>query len=556
MDETELIRMPILYKIAETERERELVAHLNYRTFVEEIPQHEANEARRLIDRYDAENTYLLAMDGERLAGMLAVRDRRPFSMDAKIERFERFLPVQPKRMVEIRLLAVDPAYRRSRVLFGLIRFLDRYLERGDYDMGIISGTTRELHLYRHLGFLPFAELVGREGAWYQPMYLTRASYEASRAYRYMKRDVQFLAGPVEVAPEVERAMQARPLSHRSQAFMRMHGEVRRKLCAMSNAASVHLMLGSGTLANDAVAGQLKRYGGRGLVLVNGEFGRRLTVHARRWALPFDTLESEYGQPLHYEGVRAAAAGGKYAWLWAVHGETSTGVLNDLAQLKQVCREYGMRLAVDGVSSLGAVPTDLSGVSWASGVSGKALGAYTGLCFVFQGDEPRVSGDAQDLLPVYMDVDTYEQSAGIPFSQSSNLLAALDAALRAFETDAPYAHTASRYRSIRSAVEEMGLRVLAPREHQAPYILTIALPKELSSRELGQRMLDQGFALQFESGYLLERNWLQIASLGHLKEKDIVRMLDVLRLFVETMGKRRQLPLTKEAGPEAVAANR
>ncbi|MCX7322754.1 MAG: hypothetical protein NT113_25875, partial [Hyphomicrobiales bacterium] len=43
---------------------------------------------------------------------------------------------------------------------------------------------------------------------------------------------------------------------------------------------------GTGTLANDAVAGQISLFGRAGLVISNGEFGERLTDHARRWRLP------------------------------------------------------------------------------------------------------------------------------------------------------------------------------------------------------------------------------------------------------------------------------
>ncbi|MGG1598335.1 hypothetical protein [Paenibacillus naphthalenovorans] len=41
-------------------------------------------------------------------------------------------------------------------------------------------------------------------------------------------------------------------------------------------------------------------------------------------------------------------------------------------------------------------------------------------------------------------------------------------------------------------------------------------------------MYDQGFELQYESDYLLKRNWLQIAALGALKDKDIRRMPECL----------------------------
>ena len=167
----------LIFKIADQPDEFEQIFNLNYRTFVEEIPQHEANPEKRLVDKFHAENTYLICMDGERLLGMIAVRDKRPFSLDLKLKNLNSYLPPH-QSLCEIRLLAVEPDRRRTRIFAGLVRFFSKYCDEHGYDLGIMSGTTQQLNLYRHLGFTPFGPLVGREGAIYQPMYATLASYE------------------------------------------------------------------------------------------------------------------------------------------------------------------------------------------------------------------------------------------------------------------------------------------------------------------------------------------------------------------------------------------
>src|ERR1043166_3044303 len=60
------------FKVAETDAELEQVHRLNYRTFVQEIPQHGDNGTGRLIDKFHDWNTYFLALDGEQLIGMLS----------------------------------------------------------------------------------------------------------------------------------------------------------------------------------------------------------------------------------------------------------------------------------------------------------------------------------------------------------------------------------------------------------------------------------------------------------------------------------------------------
>jgi len=172
------------FKIADRADEFEQIFRLNYKTFVEEIPQHEVNPERRLVDKFHAENTYIICKDGEKLLGMLAARDKRPFSLDLKLENLDSYLPPH-KSICEIRLLAIEQDRRRTRVLAGLMLMLANYCDERGYDLGIMSGTTRQMKIYSNLGFRPFGPLTGNKGAYFQPMNLT---LEASKKFRETAR--------------------------------------------------------------------------------------------------------------------------------------------------------------------------------------------------------------------------------------------------------------------------------------------------------------------------------------------------------------------------------
>src|SRR5262245_66325857 len=104
-------RSPLVFKTASEDREFEQIHRLNYKTFVEEIRQHQPSASERLVDKFHAENTYLIALSGNKLAGMLAVRGNRPFSLDQKLENLDSYLPAG-RKICEIRLLAVDRNFR------------------------------------------------------------------------------------------------------------------------------------------------------------------------------------------------------------------------------------------------------------------------------------------------------------------------------------------------------------------------------------------------------------------------------------------------------------
>jgi hypothetical protein len=162
---------PISFKIATEAAEMDQIFRLNYRTFVQEIPQHKPNPERRLVDRFHHENTYFIATRQDQLIGMMAVRDRRPFSLDEKLGNLDDYLPAGVK-VCEIRLLSVVPSYRNGRVFQGLLTMLLEYGRRHQLDLAVISGSVRQSRLYQHLGFTPFGPPVGPSAAKYQPMYL------------------------------------------------------------------------------------------------------------------------------------------------------------------------------------------------------------------------------------------------------------------------------------------------------------------------------------------------------------------------------------------------
>ena len=145
------------------------------------------------------------------------------------------------------------------------------------YDAALISGTVREQKLYGQLGFLPFAYLTGTDDAAFQPMYLTKETFDAGIAGRISKPHVNFLPGPATISDEVQKAMAGDPFSHRSLEFDGMLKRVKSGLTTLTGANYVQLLQGTGTLANDVVAAQLRLRGGKGLIVVNGEFGARLT---------------------------------------------------------------------------------------------------------------------------------------------------------------------------------------------------------------------------------------------------------------------------------------
>ena len=176
MSNTHSSNLSLKFKFATEDSEFQQIHSLNYKTFVEEIPQHHKNSLGLLVDKFHDQNTYIICLRGEKLGGMVAVRDSRPFSLDEKLDDLDSYFPRNVKSVCEIRLLSVDFKFRSGQVFKGLMTALADYCILKDYDIAIISGTVREQKLYKRLGFIPFGPLVGHEEALYQPMYTSPVS--------------------------------------------------------------------------------------------------------------------------------------------------------------------------------------------------------------------------------------------------------------------------------------------------------------------------------------------------------------------------------------------
>jgi aspartate aminotransferase-like enzyme len=493
------------------------------------------------VDKFHDENTYVICLDGDTLAGMIAMRSNRPFSLDKKIPNLNDYLP-KNRLICEMRLLSVEKEYRNGYVFRGLLGLVLEYGKSKGWNFAIISGTLRQQKLYKHLGFAPFGPVVGTGEALFQPMYLTLETIEENSnvllkppaSGRPETLPVSFLPGPVDIASEVREAFDAVPVSHRAQSFLKEFQGTKNLLRQLTSARSVEILLGSGSLANDVIAGQLSLLEAPGLILSNGEFGERLIDHATRFGLQFTTVRQDWGKTFNWEQVRQTLHDSpNIRWLWVTHCETSTGVLHDLDTLKRLTHNAGVKLCLDCISSIGTVAVDLSDVYLASGVSGKGLGAFPGLSLVFYNHDLEPGTRP---LPRYLDLGYWAAQEGIPFTHSSNLLAALQASLKRENWSNRFEAIEELASWLRGRLDELGYTVLAAAEVASPAVLTLVLPAAISSKLVGWRLQKAGYLVSYRSEYLLKRNWIQVCFMGQFQREQVDALLSIL----STLGAHRE----------------
>jgi len=521
--------------------EREQINALNHRVFAEEIAQHPVHPSGMLVDRFDAGNKYFVAVEDRTVIGMISAHGGPEFSVTKRLPNPEMLQSFSVP--LEVRLLAIEPRSRSRMVLAGLLWQVYQHAVENGYSHLLISGIAEREPMYGKMGFSALGPAVPEGDASFVPMVMPidgRAA-EANQRVRLHERHwrrsgerhepTSLMPGPVCIHPEIARAWALGPVSHRSPAFTESYEQVRHRLNGLMEGMEATIFPGAGTLANDAVAANLKAIFGEreGLVLSNGEFGERIAEQAVRAGLRFRQLKAGWGEPWPF-GALANALDRGPAWVWAVHLETSTGVLNDMARLLRMAREANCAVALDCVSSLGAaeIASAAGNLLMASGVSGKSLGAYAGLGFVYLSAECRSLLAGKRLCPTFDLLRMYETRGPLTTVPSPLLLALSRALEMNYATADDTARRVREYRALGQAVRRSlraaGMDPLAPESIAAPNITTFVLPGE----DFADRCLEAGYQIAHESGYLLSRGWGQIATMGNVTPELLAPLFETL----------------------------
>jgi aspartate aminotransferase-like enzyme len=136
---------------------------------------------------------------------------------------------------------------------------------------------------------------------------------------------------------------------------------------------------------------------------------------------------------------------------------------------------------------------------------------------------------APKALPRYLDLGYYATQGGVPFTHSSNLIYALQTALRRICWVEKFGQITEVSTWLRGRLRELGCQIVAPDAHSSPAVITLALPAgEISSKTIGWQLKKTGYLLSYQSGYLLQRNWIQICIMGEWSRENLSTLPDVL----------------------------
>ena len=345
-----------------------------------------------------------------------------------------------------------------------------------------------------------------------------------------------FIPGPIEVSPDTMAAMQQPMIGHRSKDFQNLYARIQPGLQALfATKQPVFLSTSSAWGVMEGSIRNLTRK--KVLNCCCGAFSDKWFDVSKKCGKQAEALQVEWGQPILAEEVDKRLATGEFDALTLIHNETSTGVMNPLAEIAALKKKYpDVMFIVDAVSSLSAVPIpfDELGIDVLLAGSQKALALPPGLA-VFAASEAAFAraGEIKD-RGYYFDFLEFKkngENSMTPSTPCISLIYGLEHQLRRFAAEGLEARHARHARlngMVHDWVRRNGFDFLAPEGFRSKTLTCVRNNREIDVAKLNS-ILKTEHSLVIDGGYgKLKGLTFRLSNMGDETDATIAALLAAL----------------------------
>ena len=301
----------------------------------------------------------------------------------------------------------------------------------------------------------------------------------------------------------------------------------------------------SGTGADEAMVSSCVPPDGKLLIIDNGSYGARLAKIASVYNIDMDVFKSSTHEPIDLAAVEEQMKKAKYTTFAMVHHETTTGLLNPVAELCGLAHKYGMTTIVDTVSSYGGMPIDLAkmNIDFATCTSNKHIGGMAGIGFVVCKKSELLKQEGWPMRNYYLNIlDQYKyflETKQTRFTPPVQTLYALRQAITETKVETiekRYARFTAAWEILVSALDKIGLKMLVDRKNQSHFITAILIPEtpKYNFNELHDYARSFGFTIY--PGKLGNIDTFRIANMGDIRPEEMAEFTGVLADYMHSIG--------------------
>ena len=354
--------------------------------------------------------------------------------------------------------------------------------------------------------------------------------------------------GPLTTSRAVKQVM-VHDWGSRDATFLRINREVLEQITALAGGVGSHVtvpMQGSGTFAVEAMLTTFIPRNGKIVLLVNGAYGQRakkICDIAGRAAIVLETPEDTPPDLTALD--RTLGEDKSISHVFAVHCETTSGILNPLAEIGAIVARHGRRLLIDSMSAFGALPIDARTVRFdaLAASSNKCLEGVPGMGFVVCRKEAlaETRGSATTLtLDLHDQAQNFDKTGQWRFTPPIHVIVSLHKAIEEHAAEGGVAGRGGRYaencRILIDGMRALGFRTLLPDTLQAPIIVTFHMPSDpkFVFQDFYDRLKDRGYVIY--PGKLTVADSFRIGCIGRLNADHMRGAVATVREILAEMG--------------------
>jgi 2-aminoethylphosphonate-pyruvate transaminase len=353
--------------------------------------------------------------------------------------------------------------------------------------------------------------------------------------------------GPLTTSAGVKQAM-VHDWGSRDVNFLGINKMVLEKLVELAGGQGTHTTVpiqGSGTFAVEATITTFVPKSGKLLVLINGAYGQRALKIAQIAGRATASLETPEDTPPDLAKLDGMLREDKaISHVFAVHCETTSGILNPIAEVASLVHQHGRRLLVDSMSAFGALEIDARTVRYdaLAASSNKCLEGVPGLGFVICRDEALAEcrGNATTLvLDLFDQAEAFAKTGQYRFTPPIHVIVALGKAIEEHAAEGGVAGRGRRYREnakvLIDGMRAMGFRTLLADRLQAPIIVTFHMPTDpkFVFQRFYDSLKDRGYVIY--PGKLTVADSFRIGCIGRLYPEHLKGALAAVREVLDEM---------------------
>jgi 2-aminoethylphosphonate-pyruvate transaminase len=358
-------------------------------------------------------------------------------------------------------------------------------------------------------------------------------------------RKILLNPGPATTSERVKLAQIVPDICPREAEFGNVIENITKKLTSFvgdNNKYTTVLFGGSGTAAVESVISTVVKPNDKLLIIDNGAYGKRMCEIARAYDLNFIEYKSSLLNPIDIEYLDKVVSESNVTHLSVVHNETTTGLLNDIKQIGEVCKKNKVVLIVDAMSSYGAIPIDMdnSNISYLCASSNKNIQGMAGVSFVIgctKSLNALVTVKSRNYyLNLYAQYEGFKNTRQMRFTPPVQTLYALQEAIDELELEtikARYERYSESWLELTVGLKKLGLKYLIDEAHHSKIITSVIIPEEINFEEMHDFLYARNITIY--PGKIDELNTFRIANIGDIDKLDILVFLNALKEYLNSV---------------------